>query len=288
MNIVHVLFLGLLSEVHASSRLVVTFNHSSSLVDVPRGMNVVKQYGRRLVIELEWEVNDADLNYTRGVWPDAVDVEIDLPVSTSQVYTNSSFPQPVSPMSNTLAIPGQSQWNLFGTWGLGLTGNETGNSTVAILDTGFDNAYGYDFVSDASISGDGDGRDQNATDPGGTTDQCPVPTWHGTKMASIIRGYTGVMYGVAPGATLLSLRVLGNCGSGTASDITDAIVWAVGGLITGIQNNTNPSKIISMSLSGKGGCPSFLQSAVDQALSIGAVVIAAAGNNADDSTNYFP
>ena len=177
------------------------------------------------------------------------------------------------------------QWNLWGQWGIGLGAiNKTGNGTIAVLDSGFDEAEGWDFVSDASISGDGDGRDPNATDPGNTL----CGDWHGTKMASIIRGAEPLMRGVAPGATLLSVRVLGQCQEGLASDVADGIVWAVGGSINGLELNPNPASIISMSFVGKGGCPSYLQSAISQARGLGVVLVAAAGNSADNVSNWFP
>jgi serine protease AprX len=56
---------------------------------------------------------------------------------------------------------------------------------------------------------------------------------HGTHVAALIAGQAGRtadtrMYrGVAPGAYLLNLRVLGNDGSGTASDVIEAIDWSI-------------------------------------------------------------
>ena len=62
--------------------------------------------------------------------------------------------------------------------------------------------------------------------------------------------------------------------------MADAIVWASGGHIIGIDDNPTPASIISMSFSGRGPCPSFLQSAIDLARNThGATLYAAAGNN---------
>jgi hypothetical protein len=83
--------------------------------------------------------------------------------------------------------------------------------------------------------------------------------------------------------------VLGLCSEGYANDITDAIVWAVGGNINGIPKNTRPAKIISLSLAGSGPCPSYLQSAINQAHSMGVLVVTAAGNDGLPSIqNTFP
>jgi hypothetical protein len=66
-------------------------------------------------------------------------------------------------------------------------------------------------------------------------------------------------------------------------------VWASGGVIDNVATNARPATIISMSFSGAGACPSFLQSAVQQAILNGCVLIAAAGNNyGASSADYFP
>jgi hypothetical protein len=75
---------------------------------------------------------------------------------------------------------------------------------------------------------------------------------------------------------------------GYASDITDAIVWAAGGNIDGVPLNPIPARILSLSLAGQGDCPSYLQTGIDLAVSLGSVVIAAAGNNNRDVVGYFP
>ena len=75
---------------------------------------------------------------------------------------------------------------------------------------------------------------------------------------------------------------------GYASDVADAIVWACGGKIDGLASIGQPAKVISMSFTGRGACPSFLQSAVTQAIGSGSIVVAAAGNSAEDVSDYFP
>ncbi len=95
----------------------------------------------------------------------------------------------------------------------------------------------------------------------GTVDyDCLTPSWHGTKVASILAARHGSgVYGTAYNASIMSVRVLGRCSSGYANDITDAIVWAIGGAITGMQINPRLAHIVSMSLSGVELCPSYLQ-----------------------------
>ena len=76
----------------------------------------------------------------------------------------------------------------------------------------------------------------------------------------------------------MPVRVLGRCKTGYASDVADAIVWASGGSIDGMPSTSTPAQVISMSFTGLGACPSYLQSAVTQAVNNGVILIAAAGN----------
>lgn len=86
--------------------------------------------------------------------------------------------------------------------------------------------------------------------------------------------------GIAYNSTLLNMRVLGKCKTGYASDVADAIIWAVGGHINGIGVNQHPASIVGMSFAGRGPCPSFLQTAIDLAVNTHkATLFAAAGND---------
>lgn len=177
--------------------------------------------------------------------------------------------------------------------------NSTPSTVVAVLDTGLhalaQSAFlhvveGYDFISDEDLSGDGDGRDSDWLDDGPVDFDCPIPSWHGTKVASILAARHGSgVYGVAYNASVMSVRVLGRCSTGYANDITDAIVWAIGGVITGMPLNPRPAYIVSMSLSGEGLCPSYLQSAITMAHDRGVAIVVAAGNDGLATiANTFP
>jgi subtilisin family serine protease len=54
-----------------------------------------------------------------------------------------------------------------------------------------------------------------------------------------------------------------------------------------VPDNVHPAKIISLSLAGQSACPDYLQSAVIQAVGLGSIIIAAAGNNQNVS-GHFP
>ena len=131
---------------------------------------------------------------------------------------------------------------------------------VAVVDSGFASAAldvflnvvpGYDFISDADLSLDGDERDEDATDPGDYGPDCPMSSWHGTRVASILAArhdYEGNlgMKGVAQNCTVMPVRVLGECRTGYASDVADAIVWAAGGEIVDVNTTETPARIIMM------------------------------------------
>ncbi|MGO1071352.1 S8 family serine peptidase [Lysobacter sp. CA199] len=161
---------------------------------------------------------------------------------------------------------------------------------------------GYDFIhsttgfSDAECreagalpgcgkSDDGDGRD---ADPFDSSD-----VDHGTHVAGTIGAVTNNSIGVAGvafGAKIVPIRVLGNQGFGSDSDIADAVVWASGGSIAGVPANPNPAEVINLSLGGNSPCsttPAW-QLAVNTAVANGSTVIAAAGNSNIDVSGVTP
>lgn len=168
---------------------------------------------------------------------------------------------------------------------------------VAVIDTGVrphaDLAAqllpGLDLISDLNVARDGDGRDSDASDPG---DGCNGrnSSWHGTHVAGTVaaaanNGEGGT--GVAPGAKIVPVRVLG-CGGGYNSDIADGIVWAAGGNLAGQSTNPNPAKVLNLSLGGSGPCSATMQSAIDSARALGAVVVVAAGNSNAAVSGFSP
>lgn len=205
------------------------------------------------------------------------------------------------------------QWHYFeATGGLNVEGawDVTNGSgvTVAVLDTGYrphvdlaaNIVGGYDMISDAFVGNDGDGRDADAQDPGdwvnagecggGQPTQNQNSSWHGTHVAGTIAAVTnngtGVA-GVAWGAKVVPVRVLGKCG-GYTSDIADGIIWAAGGSVSGVPANANPAKVLNLSLGGGGSCSTTTQNAINTARSLGATVVVAAGNENQNASNSNP
>ncbi len=178
-------------------------------------------------------------------------------------------------------------------------------TTVAVIDTGIlphpDIAGrllpGYDFITDPERARDGDGRDANPRDEGDWLEagDCggayPQDSFfHGLFVAGIIGAATDNGIGIAGldwSANILPVRALGRCG-GTFEDVLEAMLWASGVPIAGIPANPNPAKVINLSLGGYGGCAQAIQEAVDDAMSLGSVIVASAGNESADVTYFAP
>ena len=207
------------------------------------------------------------------------------------------------------------QWQYYDTYGMNLPAAwdyTTGvNSTVvAVIDTGYrphaDLAgrfvQGYDFISDVQVANDGDLRDADAQDPGDWITSAEASSgffagciaenssWHGTHVAGTIGANTNNSVGVAGvnwQAKILPVRVLGKCG-GYTSDIIDGMRWAAGLTVSGVPANANPAKVLNISLGGPGTCSVAQQSAIDDINATGAIIVVAAGNSNDATSNYSP
>lgn len=152
---------------------------------------------------------------------------------------------------------------------------------------------GYDFVTDANIANDGDGRDPDATDPGdwissadaasAAFNGCSVAdsSWHGTRTAGMLGALTNNSVGIAGinwVGWILPVRVLGKCG-GVDSDILAAMLWAAGIHVEGVPDNPYPARIINMSLGAADTtCPQSYLEVINQLATKGVTVIASAGN----------
>ena len=182
---------------------------------------------------------------------------------------------------------------------------------VAVLDTGvrFDHPdllpvagggnvlAGYDMISDGAVANDGDGRDPDASDAGDFVTEAELAqgggpffecedapsdsSWHGTQVAGVIGAVTdnGLgMASVARGVRILPVRVLGKCG-GFDSDILAGMRWAAGLDVPGVPTNTNPARVINLSLGSPGGCSIAYRQVVAELNARGAIVVASAGNS---------
>lgn len=168
---------------------------------------------------------------------------------------------------------------------------------IAVLDTGIIAhedlvgrfVDGMDMISNLMLANDGDYRDADASDPGNWCGG-QKSTWHGTHVAGIIAASTDNAIGVSGinwNSKIQSVRVLGSCG-GYSSDLIAGIRWAAGLDVFGSPVNLTPAKIINISAGTKASCTSSLQSAIDDAVSAGAVIVASAGNDNEDASLYTP
>ncbi|MBQ0929998.1 S8 family peptidase [Ideonella alba] len=204
-----------------------------------------------------------------------------------------------------------SQWHYYeATGGLNLPpawDKSTGAGVVvAVVDTGYrphadlaaNLVAGYDMIADTATANDGGGRDADPSDPGdwiaanecGYTHAAQNSSWHGTHVAGTIAAVTNNASGVAGvafGAKVQPVRVLGKCG-GYTSDIADGIIWASGGTVSGVPANATPARVINMSLGGSGACSTTTQNAINGARSRGTVVVVAAGNSNANASNFNP
>lgn len=139
--------------------------------------------------------------------------------------------------------------------------------TVAVIDTGVSRVpdlketsfvKGYDFVNDKVEADDDNG--------------------HGTHVAGTVAQSTNNNYGVAGiayEASIMPLKVLSAYGGGTVADIAESIKFAA----------DNGADVINMSLGG-GGESHVMKDAIDYAHGKGVVIIAAAGNEGQNSASY--
>ena len=190
--------------------------------------------------------------------------------------------------------------NLPNAWGRSVAGLPLNGAgvTVAVLDTGYRShadlvaniVPGYDFITQDGFNNfftanDGDGRDTSALDPGDWNTlaaECDVEnsSWHGTHAAGIVgavgNNNLGVI-GVAYGASILPVRVLGVCG-GFTSDTAAAMQWSAGLTVPGVPVNPHVAKVINMSFGRSGACSPTYQAAITAVRAMGSVVVVSTGN----------
>merc|ERR1719422_198293 len=99
---------------------------------------------------------------------------------------------------------------------------------------------------------------------------------HGTHCAGTAGGNS---YGVAPGAAVRSIKVLGDNGSGSWT-------WSYGALDWLATNPTRPA-VASMSLGGS-GTQQAMADAVNAAVDGGVTVVVAGGNSNSNACNFSP
>jgi hypothetical protein len=212
------------------------------------------------------------------------------PTTPTTPTTNPTTPStPVAAFPDVAYYGGTNEWNLNSinapeSWAQGYTGQGV---VVAVVDTGVDvnhpDLMSQLWVNADEIAGNGIDDDRNGyvDDVSGwdfaTGDNNPDDgNGHGTHVAGTIaadnNGFGAT--GVAPGATIMPVRVLGSNGSGTAAAVAAGIRYAA----------ANGADIINLSLGG--GFSSIILSAIQYAMSLDVLVVAAAGNESAATPGY--
>lgn len=144
------------------------------------------------------------------------------------------------------------------------------NVTIAIVDSGVDR-YHPDLKEKLV-------EPYNVLNPSYPNGALSDPLGHGTHCAGIAAAVTnnnvGVA-GVAPKAKIQSVRVLDEEGGGTNAGVAEGIIWA----------SSNGADIINLSL-GSPKSSQAIKEAVISAIENNVLVIAAAGNDGDETQNY--
>ena len=212
-------------------------------------------------------------------------------------YAHSNYRLKARRIPNDSFYPTQWHYNqiaLEEAWDL-TTGSDS--IIVAVIDTGVVNhpdlqartIAGYDFISDLSVAGDGNGRDPDPTDAGDDANGPSIHSYHGTHVAGTIGAVTNNGVGVA-GVTwqtkIMPLRVLGK-GGGSSLDLAEAIKYAAG--LPNLSGTLPPQRahVVNMSLSACAQNPTE-RAAVEAARSVGIILVAAAGNNREGEPGCPP
>ncbi|WP_417501538.1 S8 family peptidase [Marinobacter sp.] len=113
---------------------------------------------------------------------------------------------------------------------------------------------------------------------------------HGTAVAGIIAATTNNFEGVAGilDTELYAARVM-SCGYGALNDVATGIYWLAGRPTGAAPTLAKSVDIINISLgSSASECPTYMQEAIDFAISKGVLVVVAAGNDGTDVSGYSP
>ncbi|MCE7989771.1 MAG: hypothetical protein DYG89_52160 [Caldilinea sp. CFX5] len=249
---------------------------------------------RSVVVRLPQALTDAELQPILAriaQLPEVAVAEPDVRVLPQLLPNDPRFGEQwhyFAPTARNFGINLPDAWNIT-------TGDP--NLVVAVLDTGQLNhedlvgrmTPGYDFITNAFIANDGDGRDPDPSDEGDGGWET-LSTWHGTHIAGTIgaRSNNGLgVTGINWQSKIQHVRVLGISG-GILSDIIDATYWAAGLSAPGAPLNPTPARVLNMSFGIGGACPVAMQNAINAVVNRGAVVVVSAGNESIPAANFLP
>jgi subtilisin family serine protease len=222
-----------------------------------------------------------------------------LPTITALPYVEAANPDaerkgsPIDTISATDFVGGINTWNLDA---VNVTNLQPGSDRVvpytgagvyvAVLDTGLLDTWRQYFPEQriatqfakafAGVNAKGDATNQWEHDQNS----------HGTHVTSTILGYSlrgTPINGVAPGATVIPVKVLGQSGFGWSSMIARGITYVTDLKRSG-QLGTRPL-VVNMSLGGS-ALDAVEKAAIDYAVANGVIIVAAAGNEGEAGMGY--
>ena len=286
----------------------ITINNETSEIDTSAYVENGRTYlplravAEALELEVEWESEDArvtltapyqsarvlilsdhpnlngltpesTLNDGNGLWVIQFATPAEAKMAVELLQSRGIMAEPdyyIPPINDEAAYTQTSQSGSHKSWGASDCGFDAfvsknaglfkNRGIVAVVDTGVDASHpffngrvmsGYDFVDGGNGTADGNS--------------------HGTHVAGTIIDCVGT----AP-VSILPLRVLDNQGSGTNVKVVAGINYAA-------EHGAN---VINLSLGG--GHSEIIDQAVSNAISKGCVVVAAAGNDNEDTSNECP
>lgn len=298
----------------AATRVIVKFRAEASALRQASAADQASLLGRRAGLNLRALSGPApDMRVFLAEGAGADDTLRLLAAQPEVEYALPDRMRYIRAMPNDAMFPGQ--WylraaqpaaiNMEAAWDIGRGDNGT---VVAVIDTGVRPDHpdlagklvaGYDFISNAALAADGDGRDADPSDPGDYIDAAAransalvavcgsgalfwdqPSSWHGTRVAGLIAAATDNGVGVAGAGwnlRVMPLRALGKCG-GFDSDILAAMRWAAGLEVPGLPLNPTPARVINLSLGAPGTCTSAYTDTIPELTARGVLVVASAGN----------
>jgi subtilisin family serine protease len=201
-----------------------------------------------------------------GSDPQVVSVEVDQIAHATQT-TPTGVDRAVSPAVNSQVLP-----NLT----IDGVDDQRVDADIAVIDSGVDASH-----PDLNVVGGVSCVSLYGTSSSCTTVTPTDPNGHGTHVAGTAAAKdnsVGVV-GVAPGARVWSVRVLGADGNGYLSDIVAGINW--------VTSRASTIEVANVSL----GCEctsSAMNTAITNSVAAGVTYTVAAGNNAKDASTFSP
>lgn len=260
-----------------------TTSESLSVPESEVSRKMSELYEDKNVIAVERDVTIYQIETSSVTYP--------YSISQQSVSTDNRPNDPAFQYQNYFLERSQSNLaasNILGAWALG---EQKIRPKIAVMDGGFleegrfadvNPAYNYSFV---------DSAESNVGDPAwSSVEELDCEDGHGIGVYGVVGAISNNGEHVAGivDADMYMLQVM-RCGSGSLFQAANALRWSAGGEVEGVPTLSEPVDIATFSLGGRTArCPTYMQSAIDFAVSRGVKVFMAAGNDNDTVTGFAP